>query len=246
MTSEETIAYLNDLRIKNNVSFSEIEETIAQKENQIAKITECIEKDDNYSKEVMGYVFKLLNNNVEEVISYYYQSCIDSDNNCNNGKLKTQKTEAIWKDEHSAIVFIISSFFHNPVFFTKAWNLNAIINWKISKKKNQEDELDDFYIPMAASSADKGFLYKEIPDIGTMYMYYDADYEELTLRIEVNEENLNKNFKVMQKIQYAETWDIFEIEFESNGQKTIAGKSNPNQNPSHGIRYFGKPKIIFE
>ena len=65
MTSKETIAYLNDLRIKKNVSFSEIEETIAQKENQIAKITECVEKDDNYSKEVMGYVFKLLNNNAE-------------------------------------------------------------------------------------------------------------------------------------------------------------------------------------
>ena len=43
---------------------------------------------------------------------------------------------------------------------------------------------------MAASSADKGFLYKEIPDIGTMYMYYDEDYEELTLRIIVDEENL--------------------------------------------------------
>ncbi len=234
MTSEETIAYLNDLRIKNNVSFSEIEETIAQNENQIANITECIEKDDNYSKEVMGYVFKLLNNNVEEVLSYYNQSCI------------AQKTEVFWKDEHSAIVFIISSFFHNPVFFTKAWNLNAIINWKISKIKNQEEELDDYYIPKAASSADKGYKEKVIPGVGKMYMYYDEDYEELTLRIIVDEENLNKKFKVSQKIQYAETGKIFEIYFESNGQKTIAGKPLPNQNPSHGIRYFGKPKVTFE
>lgn len=246
MTSKETIAYLNDLRIKNNVSFSEIEETIAQNENQISKVTECLEKDDNYSKEVMKYIFELLNNNVEEVISYYYQSCIDSDNTCNNGKLKTQKTETFWKDEHSAIVFIISSFFHNPVFFTKAWNLNAIINWKISKIKNQEEELDDFYIPKAASSADKGYKDKVIPGVGKMYMYYDEDYEELTLRIIVDEENLNKKFKVSQKIQYAETGKIFEIYFESNGQKTIAGKPRPNQNPSHGIRYFGKPKVTFE
>lgn len=234
MTSEETIAYLNDLRIKNNVSFSEIEETIAQNENQIANITECIEKDDNYSKEVMGYVFKLLNNNVEEVLSYYNQSCI------------AQKTEVFWKDEHSAIVFIFSSFFHNPVFFTKAWNLNAIINWKISKIKNQEEELDDYYIPKAASCADKGYKEKVIPGVGKMYMYYDEDYEELTLRIIVDEENLNKKFKVSQKIQYAETGKIFEIYFESNGQKTIAGKPLPNQNPSHGIRYFGKPKVTFE
>lgn len=240
MTSKETISYLTDLCIKNNVSFSEIEETIAQNENQIALITECIEKNDNYSREVMEYVFKLLNDNAEEVTKYYYSSVLCNENSFNDN------VNTFWKDGHSAIVFVISSFFHNPVFFTKAWNLNLIINWKISKIKNQEEELDDFYIPMAASSADKGFLYKEIPDIGTMYMYYDEDYEELTLRIIVDEENLNKKFKVSQKIQYKETWDIFEIEFESNGQKNIAGKLNPNQDPSHGIRYFGKPKITFE
>lgn len=126
MTSKETISYLNDLRIKNNVSFSEIEETIAQNETKIATITECIEKYDSYSKEVMGYVFKLLNNSSENVITYYNQSHMKSAND---------NVDTFWKDEHFAIVFVISSFFHNPVFFTKVWNLNAIINWKISKSE---------------------------------------------------------------------------------------------------------------
>ena len=153
--------------------------------------------------------------------------------------------------KHDLFKLLIAAFIQNPLFFSMAWNwnifnLNSIADNKSISNLNQEDELDDFYIPMAASSADKGFLYKEIPDIGTMYMYYDEDYEELTLRIEVNEENLNKIFKVRQKIQYAETGYISEIRIEANGQKTIQKATKPKGNPLHGIRYFGKPKIIFE
>lgn len=203
MTSKETISYLNDLRIKNNVSFAEIEETIAQNENKIAKIAECIEKNDSYSNEVMKRTFKLLNDSAEEVITYYNQSCMSN----------VDYADTFWKDEHSAVAFVISSFFHNPVFFTKAWNLNAIINWKLSTASipdpaptpkplpipPQSEEVDYYIYATAAGTPGFNNLTKmpiNFPFLGELEVRGNSETERLVFVLFIAPECREMKFKM--------------------------------------------------
>ena len=232
MNQKEVFEIIRNLRTKHGISLGEIE-NIQRKEIDILSTIEKI-FDMSSQKEVdllVALIF-LLNDKPDNVFEWFKTTHSD----CKYLSKAIDKNT--YSDEYK---LLIAAFVQNPLFFSMAWNWNTF-----NKESLAFSAVDDFYIPMAASSADKGFLYKQIPDIGTMYMYYDEDYEELTLRIEVNEENLNKKFKVYQKIQYAENGEIFEIEFENNGEKIIAGKPILTQNPSHGIRYHGNPKIMFE
>lgn len=240
MDKEEAFEIICHLRAKHGISLGELREIQKKEKEKISSINNIFDMATQDDVDLLVALIYLLNDAPEELYDWFknnHKECeyLEKSKNVKSVGLVGAAYESKF---NYCYKIIIAAFMQNPLFFSMAWNWNTFNLNSLSQEKT--------YIPMAASSGDKGYLHKKVPGIGTMYMYYDRDYEELTLRIDLEEEIISKHFKVVQKIQYAETGDIFDIVFESNGLNPIAGKPTPNQNPSHGIRYVGNPIISME
>ena len=255
MDKNEIFEKICSLRSKHGISLGEIKEIQRKEKEKLSSITKIFDMSTQDDVNLLLALIYLLNKEPYDLYEWFknnhkdYKYLRKSKNISSVGIVAAinsttfptilNKSTINENEFNYCYKILIAAFIQNPLFFSMAWNWN-VFNLDSLAQENAEN----YYIPMAASSADKGFLHKKIPGIGTMYMYYDEDYEELTLRIELEEENLSKHFKIIQKIQFKETGNIFEIEFKSNGERIIAGKQTPNQNPSHGIRYVGEPLIL--
>lgn len=257
MDKKETFETICNLRAKHGISLGEIKEIQIKEKEKLSSINNIFDMATQDDVDLLVALIYLLNDEPDDIYNWFkinHKDCkyLEKSNNMSSVGMVAAaivnpflaKLNMSTNAENKFNYFykiLIAAFIQNPLFFSMAWNWN-IFNLNSLSQENAEK----YYIPMAASSGDKGYLHKKVPGIGTMYMYYDEDYEELTLRIDLEEEIISKHFKVVQKIQYAETGDIFDIVFESNGLNSIAGKPTPNQNPSHGIRYVGEPRISME
>jgi len=257
MEKNEIFEKICNLRSKHGISLGEIKEIQQKEKEKLSTITKIFDMSTQDDVNLLVALIFLLNETPDALYDWFknnHKNCrylgksknissvgIAAAINVNPFLPKLNKSAMDEGEFNYCYKILIAAFIQNPLFFSMAWNWNSF-----NLESYAQEKEENYYTPMAASSADKGFLHKKIPGIGTMYMYYDEDYEELTLRIEIEEENVTKQFKITQKIQFKETGDIFEIEFESNGQRIIAGKQTPNQNPSHGIKYVGDPLISIE